>query len=384
MELDPWLSWAEFDDFSDGGGKVQEIKKVKREEEEKEYTVDEDLTEIERAILFIKNKRSLQIHCAVEILKRQLVEEQENAETQLLPLVLTITSDATQKFKEEDIIHQTLIANVLSESLEAGAITSTAASKHILPKCLNYVNAQSNEVRDPWLKVLNLLIPLLPKEDIESSVLPLALALGEVSKTAEQRLLCAKMVGVLVSYLSPAVALQPPKASHNKLEDNTVSLFDRAIALCQDTDHRVRACLALQLPSVAQMLVRRIAAGEGATPHQGSNGKLLAATMAQMKISSSSIPQGLMDKLNLVKEEIEELLRDEESEVREHAVEGAAALLKELPKAVKPSLAIFLTNEVLNFDSKSIFHAFLSLLLCILPLSFSFNGFSSSLPMFPM
>eukprot|EP00960_Hanusia_phi_P008347 238085-Hanusia_phi.AAC.3 len=346
MEIDPWLSWAEFDDFSDGGGKVQEVKKVKREEEEKEYTVDEDLTEIERAIWFVKNKRSLQIHCAVEILKRQLVEEQENAETQLLPLVLSIASDSVQKYKEEDIIHQNLVANVLCESLEAGTISGTAACKHILPKCLNYVNAQSNEIRDPWLRVLNLIIPLLPKEETEASVLPLALALGEVSKTAEQRLLCARMVGALVSYLPPAVVLEPPKAAHKKLEDNSVSLFDRAIALCQDTDHRVRACLATQLPSVAQMLVRRIAAGEGATAHAGSNGKLLAASIAQMKISSSSIPQALSDKLNLVREEIEELLRDEESEVRIQAVEGGALLLKELPKAVKLPLAVFLTNEV--------------------------------------
>lgn len=169
------------------------------------------------------------------------------------------------------------------------------------------------QVIQAWTKAVILLLPLLDTSEVEKTVLPFALEVccpsihrpvppshrlswqnGEVSKSADQRLLCASLVGALASNLSVEAINGPSTSATSK---SAPSLFKRcgpsrtrvllharhraeltlwrgcsAMALCQDTDHNVRGCLALQLTKLAEAF--------NAKPGQSALGRRVRAVIS--------------------------------------------------------------------------------------------------------
>ena len=99
------------------------------------------------------------------------------------------------------------------------------------------------------------------------------------------RLGCGRITAALFSHLQLAHATEVPDAFQTRPKKEKMGLFDRAMALCQDTDHRVRASMADQLEKFVQIIMSK---GE-------------AKEVGNMVVA--------------VTEELEELLRDERTDV---------------------------------------------------------------------
>eukprot|EP00961_Rhodomonas_salina_P266421 3601398-Rhodomonas_salina.2 len=72
MDPDPWKLWAGFLEGDEGSGKAKEVvakEKVTRGEEQKEYELEEGLSEVQKIKLFFEKRRPLQVRCGLEMLQ---------------------------------------------------------------------------------------------------------------------------------------------------------------------------------------------------------------------------------------------------------------------------------------------------------------------------
>lgn len=312
MDPDPWKLWAGFLEGDEGSGKAKEVvakEKVTRGEEQKEYELEEGLSEVQKIKLFFEKRRPLQVRCGLEMLQRLFETDGEVADKEILPCLQELLADSSLA----DICSlQCLGAEVVIEAAEGKRLRKEGVREHIFPLAMSMLSTNDSKVIQAWTKAVILLLPLLDTSEVEKTVLPFALENGEVSKSADQRLLCASLVGALASNLSVEAINGPSTSATSK---SAPSLFKRAMALCQDTDHNVRGCLALQLTKLAE------------------------AFNAKPGTETKIRHDGIVD-------EVMELLQDEEAEVRGRAVEGTIPLLEHLPANQRANVTAALTHEV--------------------------------------
>ncbi|TPX36529.1 hypothetical protein SmJEL517_g01370 [Synchytrium microbalum] len=204
----------------------------KTEEEIKRMTVDESLNEIDRAVLLLRTGATVQKSAVVNSLLRLLEEYTTDFRTKVLPAI-------TESIGTEPPELQSLKATVMVNLIGTGLIPSRAL-QNIINISRKLLDSASEEAVQAWAEVILAGIRNLAPDVIESDILPSALADSGLAQPPPLRIWCCRVLG----------------AASTRMEARRVRdvFLRRALALCQDTDWEVRACMCNQLAALAQCL----------------------------------------------------------------------------------------------------------------------------------
>ncbi|KAL2610400.1 hypothetical protein R1flu_028973 [Riccia fluitans] len=201
-------------------------------EEIERFTVDENLTELERITLFLSpGAHQLQQCCALERLPKIFQEYKGSANRALFPaLTAWIESYSPQS---QVAAGEAFVATTEDTSLPI------EVRQWLLPTVLYMVNSNRNlEVARIWLKSLCAIIQTLPRQVILDDLMPLAVSKGESQQSAQSRTDACAIFGAIAPLL--------------KAEEIGKNFLLKAMGLCQDTDLEVRVCMCEQLNKIAR------------------------------------------------------------------------------------------------------------------------------------
>lgn len=222
--------------------------------------VEEGVTELQRLTLLLKRGQPLQKLSALENLSRTVREHEGSACDQLLQLVASVLAEPSldESCQEaaavglgelglllEPAMLEMRVLPPMLKALQAGAEASGGSSSQSLQ------DAVSEDVLRAWLGSLVALVEAgrLSADAMRRTVLPFALAQGEAARSVASRMVCCHVLGAVAAGYGEAGGI---------CEQGTLS---HALALCQDTEARVRACMGLQLVRLGTALGPQRASG---------------------------------------------------------------------------------------------------------------------------
>eukprot|EP00742_Colponemidia_sp_Colp-10_P003222 GILJ01003431.1.p1 GENE.GILJ01003431.1~~GILJ01003431.1.p1 ORF type:complete len:832 (-),score=95.82 GILJ01003431.1:122-2617(-) len=260
-------------EWADGPVETMESlsKAGKSEEEIEKFAVDENLSEIERARLLLTkgfNVQKIAILVALPVLFRE-----SEAVEQLFPILMN-------SLPTYDTEVQVVGGNSLAQVAQSQNILSSRHLDQLAPLVSSLLKSRNTDVIHAWTEVFNESVELMGLETVKKHYVPAAVALGDVSRAVSSRLAGVSMIGKLAKVLDRKSFME--------------KLLQRAVALCQDTDLDVRRVMCSQLPAICKAVV----------------------------------PDPVQDK---IVDEILELTRDEEADVKLAAVELLLAVVDVLP-----------------------------------------------------
>nr|XP_032818810.1 serine/threonine-protein phosphatase 4 regulatory subunit 4 isoform X2 [Petromyzon marinus] len=206
---------------------------LKTPEEIERLTVDEGLSDIERAVHLLSSGQDVQwisVACSLpELLQRSPAE----ALRRVLPKVrevLHVAGPETQLASAESFL----------ASLRGGLVTPAVFAQGFLPAVLMNVEHRDPAVANAWLQTLLSAIEIMPKDLVKREVLGIATAKGQLSQAVPSRIVCCKILGKIAT----------------KFDAYTIGkeVLPLVRALCQDVELEVRATMCRQLESVARGL----------------------------------------------------------------------------------------------------------------------------------
>jgi hypothetical protein len=250
---------------------------LKTAEEIAQFSVDESLGELERAVMFVDGGVAVQRLSVVNNLVYLVKQFGRDALARLVPAVCAMLPS-----QEREIQHSA--AGAFRTLIETRLLGADAVAAQLLAPALEVLACDDEAIAASWLDTLEVMTPLLPRERLAGDVTRFAMEMGSVTQGIVSRLLACRLLGSLAAHLSAA-----------EIER---TFFNQAMALCQDTDFDVRICMCEQLPAIAK----------GVGPE-------------------------LARKVLLP--ELVELLRDEEATVRAQAVRTTVEMIPALEDAAK-------------------------------------------------
>mmetsp|Transcript_9565 Transcript_9565/g.20370 ORF Transcript_9565/g.20370 Transcript_9565/m.20370 type:complete len:882 (+) Transcript_9565:180-2825(+) len=289
--IDSFLTWEQLPQEEHG----KEVPSTgKSEEELAKFTVDERLSDVERAVLFLTGGQPIQQRHAIRNLPSTIRGRGR-------PAWDAIAQPLKAALNRMDADAQVEAAQALSEIAKERLMPNADLQACLLPLlCRNINKEKSEEETEGWLKALFELVPLLDKEVLRSEVLSLALSKGDVEESVNSRAICARILG--------AVA---PCLGKDEVER---TFFKKAMTMCQDVDYHMRISMCEQLVAIGRTVGR-----EPTSKH--------------------------------ILEELFELLQDEEVQVRASAFKALVALLDLLPSDLRKSRVIpVLRDHMQPFD----------------------------------
>ena len=222
--------------------------------------VEEGVPELQRLTLLLKRGQPLQKLSALESLSRTVREHEGSACDQLLQLVASVLAEPSldescqeaaavglgelSLLLEPALLEQRVLPPML-KALQAGADASGGSSSQSLQ------DAVSEDVLRAWLGSLVALVEAgrLSADAMRRTVLPFALTQGEAARPVISRMVCCHVLGAVAAGYGEAGGI---------CEQGTLS---HALALCQDTEACVRACMGLQLVRLGTALGPQHASG---------------------------------------------------------------------------------------------------------------------------
>ncbi|KAL3690233.1 hypothetical protein R1sor_016542 [Riccia sorocarpa] len=207
----------------DGGRSGEEIER---------FTVDENLTELERAKLFLSpGAHQLQQCCALERLPKIFHEYKGAANRALFP--------ALTSWVESYSPQSQVAAGEAFMAVTEDTSLPKEVGQWLLPTVLQLLNSNRNqEVARVWLKALCAIIQILPRQVLLEDLMPLAVSKGESQQSAQSRTAACAIFGAIAPFL--------------KAEEIAKSFLQKAMGLCQDTDLEVRVCMCEQLNKISR------------------------------------------------------------------------------------------------------------------------------------
>ncbi|XP_053458790.1 serine/threonine-protein phosphatase 4 regulatory subunit 4 isoform X1 [Nycticebus coucang] len=204
---------------------------LKTPEEIERLTVDEDLSDIERAVYLLSAGQDVQGTSVIANLP--FLMRQNPAETlrRVLPKVREILHVAGA---EMQLTAAVSFLTILQE--ESVSIHTYAHS--FLQVILLHVEHRDTGVSNAWLETLLSVIEVLPKETLRHEILSPLVSKAQLSQTVQSRLVSCKILGKLT----------------NKFEAHIIKreILPLVKSLCQDVDYEVRSCMCRQLENIAQ------------------------------------------------------------------------------------------------------------------------------------
>ncbi|XP_078488840.1 serine/threonine-protein phosphatase 4 regulatory subunit 4-like [Ciona intestinalis] len=237
---------------------------LKSQEELDKLTVDETLSDVDRAVYLLSSGQEVQFLSVIHNLPSLLKGWQNESIRRVLPKVKEMLHTAGL---DVQLAATEVFTTVAKEELLPIAVYT----QHFLRAIITNMNTKEPASSQAWLDTLLSVIPFLPRETVRREVLGLAIAKGQLSQPTASRLSCCSILG--------AVAVKFDAHIVKKDIVHTVK------QLCQDVEHNVRACMCSHLHSVAAAL-------------------------------------GAEETRKCILDEVVELAGDEESQVREAAMEA--------------------------------------------------------------
>ncbi|CAH3168182.1 unnamed protein product [Porites evermanni] len=209
------------------------IRGLKSQEEIERLTVDENLDDIERAVLLLSSGVEIQKLSIINNLPRLLEKNSGDVNRRILPVLreylyiapLHVQLEATKSF---------------SSIIENGTIQAYMFASSLLPIILHNLDSRDTVVSNAWLQTLLTSIDFLPKDVIKREVLGIAISKGQLSQSVNCRLASCKLLGKIA-----------PKFETYWIKKELMALV---ASLCQDVDYEVRACMCQQLETIARAL----------------------------------------------------------------------------------------------------------------------------------
>jgi len=280
-----------FEDFDDINLEKDFRKKVKTQEELDKLTVDENLSEIDKAVYIVTKGQNIQCVSVINSLAVLLKSWSDTCIKKIIPRLNEILNTSPD----------TDLHTVASKSYCSLAQTESPAvfNRHFLKPALKHIEHSDNTISDLWLDNFIEAIPRIQHEILTKQVIPLFVEMGKFSKPTSSRLQCCKLVAAVASVVS----------SDNIKQD----VIPQMMLLCQDIEQEVRTQMCRFLHQIAKGL-------------------------------------GPIDTRQLILSEIMELLSDEEPLVRISAINAFLEITHLLDKdsiaKVKPLIHIYITRAI--------------------------------------
>ncbi|KAL6757965.1 armadillo-type protein [Haematococcus lacustris] len=290
--LDSFLTWGLEKATPEQGKELPTT--AKSDEEIARFTVDESLNEVERTILFLNSGQVIQQKHAIANLPSVIKGRGRPAwESVAVPLKAALT--------RLDADCQIETAQTLAQIARDRLMPAMDLQTCLLPTIVRNINKEkSEEETQAWLGALFELVPYLDKDVVKSEVLSLALSKGDMEENVNSRVICAHILGAIAPCLSR--------------EEVERSFLSKTISMCQDVEYRVRLAICLQLGAIGRMAGRDAA-------------------------------------LATILDELFELLKDEDSQVRSAALAALVSLLDLIsPETRKGRVMAVLRDHMQPFD----------------------------------
>ncbi|XP_054054866.1 serine/threonine-protein phosphatase 4 regulatory subunit 4 isoform X5 [Rissa tridactyla] len=204
---------------------------LKTPEEIERLTVDEELSDIERAVYLLSSGQDIQGTSVVANLP--VLMRQNPAETlrRVLPKIREVLHVAGVEMQLTAAVSFLTVLQEESVSIH----TYSHSFLHIILQNLEHRDAG---VSNAWLETLLAVIEALPKETIRHEILNPLVSKAQLSQTLQSRLVSCKIMGKLA----------------NKFEAHIIKreILPLVKSLCHDVEYEVRTCMCRQLEHIAQ------------------------------------------------------------------------------------------------------------------------------------
>ncbi|XP_004681650.1 PREDICTED: serine/threonine-protein phosphatase 4 regulatory subunit 4 isoform X2 [Condylura cristata] len=204
---------------------------LKTPEEIERLTVDEDLSDIERAVYLLSAGQDIQGTSVIANLP--FLMRQNPAET--LRRVLPKVREALHVAGAE---MQVTAAMSFLTILQEESVSVHTYAHSFLQVILLHLEHRDAGVSNAWLETLLSVIEVLPKETLRHEILNPLVSKAQLSQTVQSRLVSCKILGKLT----------------NKFDAHTIKreILPLVKSLCQDVEYEVRSCMCRQLENIAQ------------------------------------------------------------------------------------------------------------------------------------
>uniref|UniRef100_A0A8C6D8K1 Serine/threonine-protein phosphatase 4 regulatory subunit 4 n=1 Tax=Moschus moschiferus TaxID=68415 RepID=A0A8C6D8K1_MOSMO len=204
---------------------------LKTPEEIERLTVDEDLSDIERAVYLLSAGQDIQGTSVIANLP--FLMRQNPAET--LRRVLPKVREALHVAGVE--MQLTAAVSFLT-ILQDESVSAHTYAHSFLQVILLHLEHRDAGVSNAWLETLLSVIEVLPKDTLRHEILNPLVSKAQLSQTVQSRLVSCKILGKLTNKFD-ALAIKR-------------EILPLVKSLCQDVEHEVRSCMCRQLENIAQ------------------------------------------------------------------------------------------------------------------------------------
>ncbi|XP_006879158.1 PREDICTED: serine/threonine-protein phosphatase 4 regulatory subunit 4 isoform X1 [Elephantulus edwardii] len=204
---------------------------LKTPEEIERLTVDEDLSDIERAVYLLSAGQDIQGTSVIANLPYLMRQNPTETLRRVLPQVREVLHVAGVEM-------QLTAAVSFLTILQEESVSIHAYAHSFLQIILLHVEHRDAGVSNAWLETLLSVIEVLPKETLRHEILNPLVSKAQLSQTVQSRLVSCKILGKLA----------------NKFDSLTIKreILPLVKSLCQDVEYEVRACMCRQLENIAQ------------------------------------------------------------------------------------------------------------------------------------
>ncbi|XP_051662568.1 serine/threonine-protein phosphatase 4 regulatory subunit 4 isoform X4 [Manacus candei] len=204
---------------------------LKTPEEIERLTVDEELSDIERAVYLLSSGQDIQGTSVVANLP--VLMRQNPAETlrRVLPKIREVLHVAGVEMQLTAAVSFLTVLQEESVSIH----TYSHSFLHIILQNLEHRDAG---VSNAWLETLLAVIEALPKETVRHEILNPLVSKAQLAQTLQSRLVSCKIMGKVA----------------NKFEAHIIKreVLPLVKSLCQDVEYEVRTCMCRQLEHIAR------------------------------------------------------------------------------------------------------------------------------------
>ncbi|KFQ03153.1 Serine/threonine-protein phosphatase 4 regulatory subunit 4 [Haliaeetus albicilla] len=204
---------------------------LKTPEEIERLTVDEELSDIERAVYLLSSGQDIQGTSVVANLPALMRQNPAETLRRVLPKIREVLHVAGVEMQLTAAVSFLTVLQEESVSIH----TYSHSFLHIILQNLEHRDAG---VSNAWLETLLAVIEALPKETIRHEILNPLVSKAQLSQTLQSRLVSCKIMGKLA----------------NKFEAHIIKreILPLVKPLCQDVEYEVRTCMCRQLEHIAK------------------------------------------------------------------------------------------------------------------------------------
>eukprot|EP01025_Chloroclados_australasicus_P053173 TRINITY_DN6234_c0_g1_i4.p1 TRINITY_DN6234_c0_g1~~TRINITY_DN6234_c0_g1_i4.p1 ORF type:complete len:806 (+),score=97.74 TRINITY_DN6234_c0_g1_i4:299-2716(+) len=212
------------------------LEALKDDSEIERFTVDENLTDIERLTLFLESNEPLQEGYALENLSKMVRIHGPKTRQILQPSIKKLFD---YKLDEEGRV---MLAEAYQHIFRDRSALPEDVNAFIAPLVLQQIKKKNNSQFElkAWLGCFVEMVEFVNVDVLQKEAISLALQKGELDKNVESRVVCCTILG----------------AAAKRLDKDVISklYLRKALQMCQDTDYQVRLSMCQWLCCIAKTL----------------------------------------------------------------------------------------------------------------------------------